>query len=79
MVTAADCYRCVSRAFNETESTSAAPGQFFKPEHDIEQLRYAGKSIKDTVCTGKGGKDDYCLDGFEFFLIKVDNSTRGEL
>lgn len=74
MVTAADCYRCVSRAFNETQSTTAAPGQFFKPDQDIFQLRYAGNSLKDTVCTGSGGKGDQCVDGFEFFLIKNDTS-----
>ena len=58
MVTSADCYRCVSRAFNATQSTSAAPGQYFKPDHDIEQLKYAGNSMQDTVCTGAGGKND---------------------
>lgn len=47
MVTGSDCYRCVSRAYNSSLSTSAQSGSYFHPEQSIGNLRYAGSSLKD--------------------------------
>lgn len=70
LVTGQDCKKCVTRAFNVTRSTSATPGSYKLPENYVGSLKYAGSTVKDTVCVGNKGTP--CVDQFEFFVIMND-------
>jgi hypothetical protein len=78
MVTSKDCYRCNTKAYDRSASTTATNGTFFNTTAD-GPLKYAGNSVKDTVCVGGGNKaktPSPCVDNFEFFVISNDTEHR---
>ena len=66
MVTGAECYRCVTKAYNSSTSISAKDGTYFKPENENSGMKYAGITKKDIVCIDTR---NVCVEDFEFFVI----------
>jgi len=67
MVTGAECYRCFTKAYNSTQSSTAENGTNYKPVNSFNELLYAGGSMLDKVCMTSSS---VCLDKFEFFVIR---------
>jgi hypothetical protein len=66
MVTGADCYRCVTKAYNSSTSITSKNGTYNKPQEERGDVKYAGITMQDTVCI----EGSSCVDNFEFFVIK---------
>ncbi len=65
-MTGADCYRCLTNAYNSSLSTTVKNGTFYKPDNGFGELKGAGLSVKDRTCLGG---QNVCVDDFEFFVI----------
>lgn len=72
MVKGADCTRCTSRAYDQSRSISAQKGSYFHPENYVDDIVYAGYSLKDQICIGHLAIP--CIYDFEFFVIVNDTS-----
>ena len=70
MVTGAECYRCVTKAYNSSTSITAKNGTFYKPENEKGGMKYAGTTVKDTVCIDYSADKKTCVEDFEFFVIR---------
>jgi hypothetical protein len=68
MITGAECAKCKTKAYNSTLSTTMKNGTFWKPESVQGDMKYAGKTVKDTMCIQ--GNDKSCINDFEFFVIQ---------
>lgn len=73
MITGANCTECDTQAYNSSTSTTHKNGTYWKPEHIQSDMKYAGATIKDTMCVS--GNDKTCIQDFEFFVIT--NQTEG--
>ena len=67
MITGAECYRCISKAYNQSMSITSKNGTSFKPEHIKGDMKYAGGTAIDTVCFEN---TDTCAGEYEFFVIR---------
>lgn len=77
MVTGADCYRCFTKAYNSSLSTTVKNGTFYKPDNAFGELKGAGESKKDRACLSN---QNVCVNDFEFFVInKNTDETRDVL
>lgn len=59
------------------KSTSAKNGTYYDLNKEVGDLKYAGYSVKDSVCVGT--KATPCINDFEFFVINNDTEQRSAL